>query len=126
VAGGAATCPGPITPGAAELYFPNGACLATGNGADTYVFSGYQYDWISVYEPSGNTCGNLLGAHGNSAFIGLFYAPSASVAVSSQYAFEAPGVGGVLAGSVSFSGTLPAITFSALYAPVPPAARIVS
>ena len=126
VAGGAATCPGPVTPGAAELYFPNGACLATGNGADTYVFSGYQYDWISVYEPSGNTCGNLLGAHGNSALIGLFYAPSASVAVSSPYAFEAPGVGGVLAGSVSFSGTLPAITFSVLYAPVPPAARIVS
>lgn len=123
-AGAATTCPGPITPGAVELYFPNGACLGTANSSDTYLFSGYQYDWISAYEPTGNTCGNAIGAHGNSAFIGLFYAPDASMSVTSAYVAEAPGTGGFMLGSITFSGSLPSITLSASYAPVPPAGRL--
>ena len=50
------TCPGPITPGAVELNLPAGGRFTTGNGADTYVFRGYQYNWISIYEPAANTC----------------------------------------------------------------------
>ena len=103
-----------------------GACFSSNNGGDTYVFSGVQYDWISVYEPLSNTCANTLGASANSAFIGAFYAPSASVAISSPYIAEAAGVGGILASTVSFSGTLPAIVYSPLYAPVAPAARLIS
>lgn len=123
-AGGATTCPSPITPGAVEFYFPNGACLGTSNSSDTYVFSGYQYDWISAYEPTGNTCGNVIGAHGNSAFIGLFYAPDASMSVTSAYVAEASGTGGFMLGSITFSGSLPSITLSLNYAPTPPASRL--
>ena len=126
-AGGAwVTCPGAVTPGAVEFYYPAGACSNSTNGGDTYVFSGVQYNWISVYEPASNTCANTLGASGNSAYIGAFYAPSASVGISSPYIAEAAGAGGILADTVSFSGALPRIVYSALYAPLAPAARLVS
>jgi len=120
------TCPGPITPGAVELNFPAGACLSTGNGGDTYLFSGYQYNWISLYEPPSNTCSNTLGAMGNSAFVGLIYCPSASISVTSAATFHAAGVGGMIADTISFTGSLPSIAFSSLYAPVPPASRLTS
>ncbi len=121
--GGASSCPAAITPGAVELYFPNGACLGTANSSDTYIFSGYQYDWIVAFEPTGNTCINAIGAHGNSAFIGLFYAPDASMSVTSPYVEEVPGTGGLMLGSLTFTG-LPAITLNANYAPVRPASRL--
>src|SRR5207302_6200799 len=92
-----ASCPAPITPGAVELWFPAGGCMFTGNGADTYLFSGYQFNWVQVYEPAANTCSNLIGAASNTAFIGLFYAPGAYVGVFSPYTFEAAGVGGIIA-----------------------------
>ena len=60
----------------------------------------------------------------NSAFVGLVYVPHASIAITSQYTFEAAGVGGVMANNVSFSGSLPSIAYSSTYAPVPPASRI--
>ncbi|HYS97906.1 MAG TPA: pilus assembly protein TadG-related protein [Candidatus Dormibacteraeota bacterium] len=125
VANAYVTCPGPITPGAVELSFPAGGCLTTGNGADTYLFSGYQYNWVSIYEPAANTCSNTLGAMSNSAFIGLVYCPSASISVTSQYVSEAR-TGGMIANTISFTGSLPAMSFSANYAPVPPASRITS
>jgi hypothetical protein len=123
VAGAYASCPGAITPGAVELYLPVGGCLSTGNGADLHIFSGYQYNWVSVYEPLSNTCTNTFGAQSNSAYIGLVYCPGASISVTSPFTFEA-GTGGIIAGSVTFSGSLPTITFSSSYAPAPAAARI--
>ena len=127
IGGAYATCPAAVTPGAVELYFPGNACMLLGNSGDTYVFSGRQYNWISVYEPPSDGCStNTLAAHANSAFIGLIYAPGADFSVTSPYVEEAPGVGGLIAGSVSFSGTLPSITYSATYAPVPPASRLTS
>jgi Flp pilus assembly protein TadG len=126
VANAYVTCPGPITPGAVVLNFPAGGCLSTGNGGDTYVFSGYQYNWVSLYSPTSNTCTHTLGAAGNSAWIGLVYAPSASISNISSATFSSTGTGGIIADTVSFTGGLPSITFSALYAPVPPAARITS
>jgi hypothetical protein len=120
-----ATCPAPITPGAVEFYLPSGGCLSTTNTGDTYVFSGYQYDWLSVYEPPSNAClNNTLGADSNSAYIGMVYAPSAVVSITSPYAFEAAATGGVMASTLSFTGALPSITYSASYAPVPPASRL--
>ena len=123
VGGAHASCPSPITPGAVELNFPTG-CLVAYNGSDTYVFSGYQYNWISLYQPSSNVCNGTLGATGNSAYIGLYYAPSNSLSITSPYGFEAPGVGGVIANTVAFTGTMPSVTFSSTYAPVPPASRL--
>jgi hypothetical protein len=127
IGGAYATCPADVTPGAVELYFPGNACIVLGNSGDTYVFSGDQYNWISVYEPPSNGCStNTLAAHANSAFIGLIYAPGADFSVASPYVEEAPGVGGLLAGTVTLSGSLPSITYSSTYAPVPPASRLTS
>ena len=120
-----ATCPAAITPGAVELYFPAGSCLTVTSG-DNYVFSGYQYNWVSVYEPAANSCTNSLGASSNSAYIGLFYSPGATVNVTSPYVWEVAATAGVMAGAVNFSGTLPTITYGAGYAPVPVASRITS
>jgi Flp pilus assembly protein TadG len=123
IAGSYGSCPGPITPGAVELYIPSG-CLRTTSG-DTFVFSGFQYDWLSVYEPPANAClTNTLGGAANSAYVGLVYAPSAAVSVTSAYSFEVAGTGGVMASTVNFTGTLPSIIYSASYAPVPPASRL--
>jgi hypothetical protein len=123
LAGSYITCPGPTTPGAVEFYIPSG-CLRTTSG-DTYVFSGFQYNWLSAYEPPANACSsNTLGGAANSAYVGLVYAPSAAVSVTSAYSFEVAGTGGVMASTVSFTGALPSINYSGSYAPVPPASRL--
>ncbi|HEV2475430.1 MAG TPA: pilus assembly protein TadG-related protein [Candidatus Dormibacteraeota bacterium] len=127
--GGAYTsCPAVITPGAVELDFPAGGCFNNFNG-DIYVFSGYQYNWVSLYEPGpanppSNGCTNTFGAATNSAYIGLIYTPSARASITSSVAFEAPGAGGIIADSFIFTGALPRLAFNAAYAPVPPATRI--
>jgi hypothetical protein len=122
-------CPGAVTPGAVVFYMPSGACLNTTNGGDTYVFSGYQYDWMSVYQPGSgsapvNSCPLTLGARGSSAYVGLVYAPAAPISVPSSYSFEASAVGGLIGKTVSFSGTMPTIRFNSGYTPVPPASRL--
>lgn len=119
-------CPASVTPGAVEFYVPAGGCISTLNVADTFVFSGYQYDWIAAYEPSANNCTNGLGGGVNSAYIGLFYAPGASVNVASPNAFESAGTAGLMANYVTFGGTMPVIRYSSSYAPVPPASRLTS
>jgi Flp pilus assembly protein TadG len=121
-------CPAAITPGAVELYFPAGGCF-TNNGGDNYVFSGYQYNWVSLYEPGpanppANGCTNTFGAGSNSAYVGLVYTPSARASITSSSAFEAPGAGGIIADSFTFTNAMPRLAFSAAYAPVPPATRI--
>ena len=123
VAGAYATCPTAVTPGAVEFYFPGG-CMDATNGGDTYIFSGNQFDWISLYQPASNSCAGTLGAASNSAYVGLYYAPSNALSITSPYGFEAAGVGGVIASTLSFVGTLPSATYSSTYAPVPPASRI--
>jgi hypothetical protein len=128
-AGAYVSCPGPVTPGAVAFYIPSGACMNSTNSGDTFVFSGYQYNWISVYQPGAgsppaNGCALTLGASGNSAYIGLVYAPAASLSVPSGFAFEAAGTGGVIARLITFSGTMPAINYNRAYAPVAPASRL--
>jgi hypothetical protein len=118
------SCPGPVTPGAVVFYMPAGSCLSTGSGGDTYVFSGYQYNWLAVYSPPANGCALNLGGHGNSAYVGLVYAPAATVSVPSFYSFEAAAVGGLIGRLVTFSGTMPTIRFNSGYAPIPPASRL--
>ena len=123
-AGAYATCPAAVTPGAVVFYLPGVACLNTTSTGDTYVFSGYQYNWMSVYQPAGNGCGVSMSAASNSAYVGLVYTPGAALAVSSAYAFEVAATGGIIADTLSFSGTLPSIAFGAGYSPVPFAARL--
>jgi hypothetical protein len=123
-------CPASITPGAVVFYLPNGSCLNNTSSGDTFVFSGYQYNWVVVYEPGtlnppANTCSNFIGALENSAFIGLVYVPSASLSVSGGSGFNSRGTGGLIADTISFSGSLPSIVYGSSYAPGPPATRLV-
>jgi hypothetical protein len=130
VAAALTPCPGPITPGGVVFYLPNGSCLNDTNGGDNFVFTGYQYNWVVTYEPGAanppaNACSNVMGAAGNSAYIGLVYLPSASLSVPSSAGFRAKATGGVIASTITFNGVLPIIVGSAAYMPVPPAARLV-
>ncbi|HKW08386.1 MAG TPA: pilus assembly protein TadG-related protein [Candidatus Dormibacteraeota bacterium] len=123
------SCPAAITPGAVELYFPSGGCFSNLNGGDVYVFSGYQYNWVSLYEPGpanppANGCTNTFGAGGNSGYVGLIYTPSAHASITSPLAFEVAGTGGLIADTIAFTNGLPRLTYSSTYAPVAPASRI--
>ena len=81
---------------------------------------------MSVYEPVANSCTNSIGASSNSAYVGLIYAPGATVNITSAYVWEVAATAGVMAGAVNFTGTLPTLAYGAGYAPVPAAARITS
>jgi hypothetical protein len=127
--GAPATCPDAITPGAVVYYIPNGSCLTDPNGGDNYVFSGFQFNWMAIYEPGAsnppaNTCSNVMGASTSSAYIGLVYAPAAAMSIPTSSGFRNEATGGVIANTITFSGQLPTITGSLGYMPVPPAARL--
>ena len=132
VAAALTTCAGPITPGAVAFVIPSGGCLNDSISGDNVVFSGYQYNWMVVYEPGAayppaNTCSNFIGAATDSAFIGFFYAPSAAITISKASTFRTDEVGGVMAFTLTFSGQLPTILGDpAEYGPVPPAAKLTS
>lgn len=132
VAGALISCPGPITPGAVSFYIPDGGCLNDSSNGDNYFFSGYQYNWMAVYEPGNayppaNMCGNTLGAASDSAFIGLIYTPSASISVQKASTFRTDESGGVIADTLTFGGQLPTIIGdTAEYGPAPQASRLTS
>jgi len=112
------------------FYIPNGGCLNASNGGDNYFFSGYQYNWMVLYEPGvayppANRCGNLMGAATDSAFIGLVYAPAASISIQKASTFRTDESGGVIADTVTFGGQLPTIIGDPVdYGPVPPGAKL--
>jgi hypothetical protein len=126
------TCPNQITPGAVSFYIPAGGCLTDTNNGDNFIFSGYQYNWIAVYEngvayPPANYCiSNVLDAASNSAYVGLLYTPSAAISLPTRVSFRTEATGGIIADTIDMSGQLPLVVFSSAYAPVPPAAKLVS
>jgi hypothetical protein len=132
IAGALTTCPGSVTPGAVAFYIPSGGCLNDTTGGDTIIFSGYQFNWIALYEPGdanppANTCSNVLGAATDSAFIGLVYTPSADITVHKASAFRTNEIGGVIANTLTFGGQLPTIIGDTVeYGPVPQASRLTS
>jgi Flp pilus assembly protein TadG len=120
------SCPDRITPGAVAFTFPSGVCLNNTNSGDTYIFSGYQYNWIAVYQPPGSSCStNVLGAAGNSAYVGLVYTPAATINVPSGAGFRSRATGGMIADKITFTGALPSIVGSLAYMPSPPASRLI-
>ncbi|HYM67872.1 MAG TPA: pilus assembly protein TadG-related protein [Patescibacteria group bacterium] len=131
LAGAAAGCPAPITPGAVVFYLPSGSCLNLTQTADIFVFSGYQYDWMSLYEPGvghppANTCSNNYDSQSTSSFIGLFYAPAAGLKIPSKFATRTETTGGFIANTIAFTTNEPLIAGSKDYAPAPPASKLVS
>ena len=130
LAGSLTTCPGQVTPGAVVFYIPSGGCLNASTGGDNYFFSGYQYNWMVVYEPGAayppaNTCANQMGAASDSAFIGLVYTPAASIDIQKASTFRTDESGGIIADTLTFGGQLPTIIGDpGDYGPVPPGAKL--
>jgi Flp pilus assembly protein TadG len=131
-AGALTTCRGPITPGGVAYYIPKGSCLTDPNGGDNYVFSGYQFNWMAIYEPGvgavepENTCSNVMGASTASAYIGLVYMPAAALNIPTSSGFRTEATGGVIADMITFTGVLPTMTGNSDFMPVQPAARLVN
>ena len=125
VGGALTTCPGPITPGAVAFVIPAGGCLNDTTNGDNQVFSGYQYNWMAVYEPPANNCGNSLGAASDSAIVGMIYTPGATVTINKAASFRTDESGGLIANTLVFTGQLPTVIGDpADYGPVPPAAKL--
>jgi len=110
--GSATACPGTWTPGAIVLFVPSGGCLDLHGKGDIYVFSGYQYQRIVLYEPGPeqssqpNTCStNNVNGNGFTSLIGIFYMPAASVTINGNSAYQATIAGGVIAWTASVIGT---------------------
>jgi hypothetical protein len=102
-AGASATCPAAITPGAMQLYLPGG-CLTLGAGADSFLFSGAQYNWIILHEPATNKCANnSVSGLSNTAFVGMIYTPGAGFTFGSGNAMQTPDFGGIIADNITIS-----------------------
>lgn len=106
---------GQTTPGAVLFYIPGGGsntvCLNLPGGGDIYVFTGYQYGRILLYEPGplqqppANTCANAVAGHGMTSLLGIFYIPAASVVITGNSGYFATIAGGVVAWTVEVKGT---------------------
>lgn len=112
--GGATTCPGSWTPGAVVLFIPgpgsNQQCLNLQGGGDIYMFSGYQYQRVLIYEPGPeqtpppNTCPNNIAGHGLTSLIGILYTPAANDTIIGNHSYLATIAGGVITWTASVQG----------------------
>jgi len=111
--GANSTCPSSWTAGAVVFFIPSGnnsTCLNLQGGGDIYVYSGYQYQRILVFEPGpeqpppANTCLNNVAGHGITSLIGIFYTPAASVTIIGSSNYLATIAGGVIAWSATVKG----------------------
>jgi Flp pilus assembly protein TadG len=114
-----------ITPGGVQFYFPAGACFSQNAQGATYVFSGEQYNWISIYMPAANTCSNNLNGGASTQFIGTIYTPGAGWTINGGD--RSPLAGQVICYTASVSGSAAVgIDFNPNYSPAPPAARLIN
>lgn len=107
-------CPSGWTVGAVQFFIPGGGnqstCLNLQGGGDIWVYSGYQYQRILLFEPGpeqpapANTCLNNVAGHGLTSLIGIFYLPAASVTIIGSSNFVATIAGGVIAWTASVKG----------------------
>ena len=112
--GNNSACPGAWTVGAVQFFIPGGGnnstCLNLQGGGDVFVYSGYQYQRILVFEPGpeqappANTCLNNVAGHGLTSLIGIFYMPAASVTIIGSSSYLATIAGGVIAWTASVKG----------------------
>ena len=87
-------------------------CLDLHGKGDIYIFSGYQYSRVVLFEPGPeqsslpNTCGtNNVNGNGFTSLIGIFYMPAASVTINGNSAYRATIAGGVVAWTASVIGS---------------------
>ena len=108
-------CPGAWTPGAVMLLIPGATtspCLDLHGHGDIYIFSGYQFSRVVLFEPgpeqssTPNTCtGNIVNGNGFTSLIGIFYMPAAGVTINGNSAYQATIAGGVVAWTASVIGS---------------------
>jgi hypothetical protein len=130
--GATVSCPTAWTPGAVTFYIPSTGCVDThGGGADMYLFSGYQYSRVLLFEPgpeqvgSPNTCSNRINGNGFTSLIGVIYAPAAAVTINGSSTYEATIEGGVIAWTATITGNGGvAITADPSLRPWPSAVRL--
>ena len=88
----------------------NQQCLNLQGGGDIYLFSGYQYQRVLLFEPGpqqqppANTCLNNAAGHGLTSLIGIFYLPAASITITGNSSYFATIAGGVIAWSAKVQG----------------------
>jgi hypothetical protein len=110
----------------AVLFYLSGGCYVVQSQADSFIFSGSQYNWVAVHKPATNTCApDSLSAYYNSAFEGAYYAPASTLTITSQYAIRSPRVGGIAVRAINISAASNlTISYDSDYAPFVPAARL--
>ncbi len=103
-------CPTTFVPGAVAYNIPSTGCVNLHGRADIYLFSGYQYSRVVLFEPgpeqssSPNTCSNIINGGGYTSFIGIFYVPAANVQINGGNTYRATIAGGVIAWTVTITG----------------------
>ena len=112
--GNSASCPSGFTAGAVQFFIPGGGnnstCLNLQGGGDIFVYSGYQYQRILLFEPGpeqpapANTCSNNVAGHGITSLTGIFYTPAASMTIIGSSSYLATIAGGVIAWSATVKG----------------------
>jgi len=114
-----------VTPGGVQFYFPNGSCFNQNSQGATYVYSGVQYNWIVIYAPASNTCGETMNGGASTQYIGTIYTPGADWTINGGD--RSPLAGQVICYTAKVAGGGQAgIDFNPNYSPVPPAARLIN
>ena len=114
LSGSNVACASAFTPGAVSIFIPgpgsNTQCLNLQGGGDVYLFSGYQFNRVLLYEPGPkqapppNTCPNNVAGSGLTSLIGIFYLPAATITIVGNSSYLATIAGGVIAWSASVKG----------------------
>jgi len=89
-----------VTPGAVQLYFPNTQCFYIDDNTYVRIFSGIQYQWISMYSPP-NSCLPIIADASQVASIGALYWPGGTL-----FAYGDPAAGCLLAFTQIVMGVL--------------------
>ena len=114
-AGNGGICPGSTTPGAVFFYIPGGGstsvCLNLQGGGSDYLFTGYQYARILLYEPGAlqappaNTCPNNVTGGALTSLLGIFYLPGAGMTIAGNSSYFATIAGGLISWTATIKGS---------------------
>jgi hypothetical protein len=112
--GAGVACPSAWTAGAVMIFIPGGGdtstCLNLQGGGDVWLYSGYQYGRILLFEPGprqpppANTCLNNVAGHGITSLIGILYVPAADVTIIGSSSYLATIAGGVISWTATIKG----------------------
>jgi Flp pilus assembly protein TadG len=79
----AAPCAGAyVTPGAVQFVFGSSACLTLSGHGGIYAFSGYQYQWITLFAAIANTCSPSISGQGGLRLEGAIYWPGGNLSIT--------------------------------------------